>query len=192
MMIFTQQNTSQPETVRTWLMRIFPIILLTALFMVQLTYAGDATRVYITRDAQGNPVFTDQPSKGAEVRDIQPLATVPALPIPMNAKTPDTTEPQTSYRLLNILSPLEQENVPVGLADQLIIKLALEPSLAKGHILQIKDRGRVIRSGTSLQYPLGSLDRGQHSLSAEVVDEENSILVSSPVRTIYIQRPRSH
>lgn len=171
---------------------VFPFAALLGSFVILLTssYAwSDGTRVYMTRDANGNPVFSDTPTAGAKTHDIRPVTTVPSVAIPDPIQAERSAPPaKLEYQRLTIISPADQSNIPAGLADQLSLSLQLTPELQKGHTIVVLDNGRELSRGAKLDFSLTNLVRGEHRLTAEVRTADGETLIRSLPRSIYIQR----
>lgn len=150
--------------------------------------AGD---VYMTRDAQGNVIFSDKPGKNAQVHKVKPLPTVPAYVSP---KIPDTAEeeeeqaPAFSYTSLSIVAPGDQHQLPTGFAGKLEISGVLSPGLQPGHQVQLLDNGTVIERGGQTHFNLQYLNRGEHKFQLVVKDEKEKVLIRSNNVTVYVQR----
>lgn len=169
---------------------VFITLICFLLFALTSVYAwSDGTRVYITRDANGNPVFSDTPTAGAETHDIRPVTTVPSVALPAPAPTKTSTQAANrEYQRLTIISPADQSNIPAGLADQLTLSLQLTPDLQKGHTIVVLDNGAELSRGAKLDFSLTHLVRGEHRLTAEVRAANGEVLIRSLPRSIYIQR----
>lgn len=153
---------------------------LTVLLFLVFTIVTAET-VYKTVDEDGNVIFSDQPSDGAEQIELQQLQTIknpntPRLP-PRNtsARAPD---PADYYQALSITSPADGEGYRNN-AGNLSVSLSLQPALKSGHKVVIKLDGVEIASGTALSATVENVDRGTHSLSATVVDAEGNNLIST-------------
>lgn len=158
---------------------IMKLSLTVLLFMVFSIAVAET--VYKTVDEDGNVIFSDQPSDGAEQIELQELQTIknpntPRLP-PRNtaAQAPDPAE---YYQAISIISPAEGEGYRNN-AGNLNVRLSLQPALKPGHKFVIKLDGEEIASGTALSATVENVDRGTHSLSAAVVDTGGNSLIST-------------
>ena len=152
-----------------------PIVLLAIVF-IQDAQAG--TEVYITRDKNGNPVFSDQPSESAEKIKVQEIMTVPAENIP--SKTREATrKPTVAYKSLSITRPLNDSAVREN-SGKVSISVAAEPGLQKGHKIIISLDGSEISRGSSNSVSLDNVDRGTHSVSAAIISPEGTPLITAP------------
>jgi len=148
--------------------------------------------IYTWTDADGNTVFSDQPSEGAKKLELPPPQTYKPDIKPMVA-TPapeKKTEPEFSYRLLDITQPLHDQALWAN-NGQVDIVLAIEPALAlaQGHRISIRLDGKVvIKNVESTRIRLSAVDRGSHTLIATIQNHEGKVLKSSKPVTFHIHR----
>lgn len=142
------------------------------------------SEVYRSVDKDGNVTYSDQPDIDSEKMDFQELTTYESIPIKEikkdHDKQPDQKEDQTpsaSYSGLRILSPANNDtirdntgNVPVQLqvTPKLRIKL--------GHRFVLSIDGKKVASTTVPRYKLINIDRGSHTLTAQIMNRKNKAL----------------
>ena len=173
------------------------LVLVTA---VSLTWApGAHTAIYKTTDADGNVVFTDVPPKDdAESLELiqgnsyRPETPAPASVVPVGAE--DTAEdaedmPAASYDKITITSPANDEAVRENTGN-IAVNVSLNPALdtSSGHRVQVLVDGQVAGEAASATVSLQNIDRGTHSLIAQVIDANNSVLASSDAVVVHLQR----
>lgn len=156
------------------------------LAVVVLTMLGAAhaeERIYRSQDADGKPSFSDRPAAGAKPVELPPVNTVPAQAAPSQAPNPAHV-PVTDYRVaLNAPSTVANGLVPTP------VGIEVEPALQPGHRWQLVLDGEVVAEGEGNSHSLGSLSRGAHELSVQVVDHRGSVLGGDgPVR-LFVLRP---
>lgn len=163
---------------------------LLAISLLSICCDSLATEVYITRDAQGNAVFSDQPQPGAETHKLKALPTVPAFKPPVG-KTPDVTASESNavhYTSLGILTPTDQYQLAPGLGGEIQLSGILTPELGEGHTIELLDNGKVVDTGKQTLFTLRHLDRGEHTLQLRVVDQQQKAVITSNKVTVYVQR----
>lgn len=149
--------------------------------------------VFVSRDAQGNPVFSDRPStSGATPLKLPPTNSMtPPPPAPARAAaTPVTPGPvdTVNYRHLEILSPAAESTLR-GTAGDLQVRLASEPDLAEGHFYRLTlDGNPAGQPQRTVDFMLDNLDRGSHRLQASIVDETGRELARSTPINIHVHR----
>lgn len=161
-----------------------------ALLAFALPFAG-AEEIYVTRDAEGNPVFTDRPgttpSERVDLRapNVYEAQSIPE-PEPRPARRGRDTEEGIRYTV-RITQPGHKEGVraPDG---QVAVTVEVEPGLRRGHRLELLLNGSpVASSGSGGSFTIETFDRGENDLSARVVDGERT-LAESDTTTFYLLR----
>ncbi len=158
----------------------FSTILLVPVFA--LSSWAEST-VFVTRDANGNPVFSDQAGENAEEIKIQAPQTFDAPPAPRFElpEVEEEVETGPAYQSLEITSPAH-ESAFRNNAGNVTVQVSLNPALQSNHSLEILVDGRVMKRQKSLAPAvLENLDRGTHVYSAQIIeDESGEVLQSSP------------
>ena len=106
--------------------------------------ASAETRVYVTRDADGNPIFSDRQSTGAEAHVVKELPSMPAFrrdAPATDAPAPEkSAEQTTAYTSLSIVTPSNGTQLERGFNGELEVSGVLTPALSKGDRVVLKDR----------------------------------------------------
>jgi hypothetical protein len=160
------------------------VLLIVSLFFLPSTFAET---VYKYVDENGNTVFTDEPRKGAEVLDVQPIPTIPAIPVPERTSKP---VPQNAFRYNKILivSPEDQHNY-INEVEPIVVQVALSPALRSDDRVQLMLNGAPKGSpSSSPQFTLDSLERGEYNVSVKILDKDGNALGSSPAIQFFIKR----
>ncbi len=146
-----------------------------------------AETVYKYVDENGNTVFTDEPRKGAETLDVQPVPTVPAIPVPPPTK-PAAKKEGFKYGKVVIVQPENQKNF-INQVEPILVQVALSPSLRSGDQLQLVLNGAPKGSPVSgTQISVDSLDRGTYQASVKVLDKDGKEVGSSTSVEFYVKR----
>lgn len=148
-----------------------------------------ATEVYVSRDANGNMVFSDKPSANSQVHTVPELPSVPAL-APSTSLTPPAkvSEPSFSYTSLSILSPVTGFNLPMGYTGNLEVSGVLVPGLRESDTIYLMDGPHILQQGRQTSFNLSNLDRGEHQLQLLVRDKQGKTLIRSNTVTVHVQR----
>lgn len=147
------------------------------------------TKVYITRDENGNPVFSDRKSAESEDMVVRQLPTVPAMKLPDSRSAESNSEEQTGYQRMGIVSPASGSTLNPGDAGDTKIAGILIPGLQPGHVIVLTDNGNEVARGEKPSFELTNLDRGEHIFVLQVRDKQDKIRISSAPVTLYVQRP---
>ncbi|MBD8482256.1 DUF4124 domain-containing protein [Pseudomonas coleopterorum] len=163
-----------------------------ALLWLVLIAASAQAAVYTYVDANGNRVFTDQPGKGAE---RVPMPTRSGTSAPATATPPRTGKvavPSKStvmrYQMLRILGPLPDTAVREE-DGSLIVTLTSEPALQPNHRYRLLLDGEIAQApGRSPVFALSNVDRGTHTLAAEIIDQDDHVIERTPAQPVHLQR----
>ena len=164
-------------------MRIFWLIL--CLFALPVH-----AEVFTYVDAQGNRVYTDQPrgnAKRVPIATSNRMSANPTAAAPLRATQKSPEPPLFHYDMLRILIP-EPDATIRSSAGEVIVSVTSQPALQPGHRYRLLLDGQAQGSSTSPQFRLHNLDRGSHSLAAEIVDADGRVLARSPSQSVHLQR----
>jgi len=161
------------------------LLLVLNLLFTPFVYAETA---YKTFDAEGNIIFSDVPSVGAETIELQEAQMIDT-PEAIRTYRPTTKlEPQKKeYSKLVILSP---ENDVTIRNNQGNISIAVEvkPLLFGGDSLVLFMDGKETSSGTSLQFSLSNVDRGTHTIAVAVKNEKGKFIKRSEKLVLHLRK----
>ncbi len=165
------------------------------LVMFLLLLAGPAqAEVYKSTSADGEVIFSDQPSPGAVPIQLPELPTYKAPPVPARARTSgaarqDQPAPRV-YQSMEFSIPKDDATVRNNLGA-LTARVSLQPPLKTrlGHRVQyyLDDaaHGEPV-TGTSMSFT--GLDRGSHLLSASVVNARGDTVISTDTVVFHMHR----
>ncbi|WP_101758889.1 DUF4124 domain-containing protein [Oceanicoccus sp. KOV_DT_Chl] len=141
--------------------------------------------VYKHVDENGKVTYTDTPSTDAEAVELTEPNSLKPVAIPVRtAPLPDPAIP--TYRL-RISSPSPGSSVS-GL-NSFEVKGTVEPSLKPNHQIQLLIDSENHSSSRSTSFSVSGLSRGEHTLQLTIIDENDTLLNSSPIVTIIATRP---
>lgn len=149
-------------------------------------------QVYTYKDADGNTVFTDQPRPGARRVELAPTNRVssPAAPSHRSARSSTTAVPAivTHYDMLRILTPLPDAGVQQD-DGALIVTVSSDPALVEGNYYRLlMDETPVGDPGRGPVFSIQNVDRGEHKLAAEIIDDRGHVLERTPNQSFFMQR----
>ncbi|WP_066015929.1 DUF4124 domain-containing protein [Endozoicomonas atrinae] len=145
--------------------------------------------IYKTVDQDGNVVFTDsrpadQPSEEVKLRPFTPMSPTPRSK-PESSK-PAQKESKELYSNLEIIEPAN--DATVRNQGNFTVKIATEPRILAGHKVRLLLDGEVVgESKRNLTFELKNVDRGTHSLTVEIIDNQAKVIQSSS-NTIHVHR----
>ena len=174
-----------------------PLILATLLLSANSFVSAD---LYKSVDENGNIVYSDTPTPGAEQLTPPPISTVPARKPPPK---PETTEadkagdteqaekkPPTRYSKFSIVTPKNDDTIWDN-TGSVPVTLKLDPALdiENGHTVWIYVDGfAVVKRSQSLTQPLSGIDRGTHKIRAEIRDTQRKTLKRTKTVTVHLKR----
>ena len=149
-------------------------------------------RVYKRVNPDGSVEYSDQPIEGAEVMKV-PKGSTFTMPegIPSRAASTDTKPEETKvvYDSLEITRPVNDEAIRSN--EGKITALArVTPELASNHRFRWNMDGVAVKDVNSPELRLNNLDRGTHTLQAEIIDADGKIVISSETITFHMMRHR--
>lgn len=159
------------------------------LLSILTTSPAIAADVYMSRDANGNVVFSDQPSANAERHPVKELPSIPAfVPPPQTQQPARVSEPAFNYTSLSIITPQDGHTLAPGYAGNMEISGILSPGLRESDTLILMDNGAIVREGRQTAFQLTNLSRGEHQLQMIVKDKDGITLISSNLVKLNVQR----
>ena len=147
-------------------------------------------KVFQHVDEQGNVTFSDQPSQGAEVIKVDPVQTFSA----PTSNTPEELAPEKkiataeSYTSIKMLKPQPDETLWNN-PGNMTVDIELIPPLRAGDKIIVKLDGNPIQESTkNTTFQLTNIERGEHTVSAEVLDANGNSLLSTPATTFFLHQ----
>ena len=146
--------------------------------------------VYQWTDTDGNQHFSDQRQHGAQKFDVQEPQSYQPPADEVNSRTSKTpySHIQSHELSIEVIQPMQDETIRN--ANGLVaVSLDMKPSLPAGHRIQvILDDEKYEQPRASTNFTLQNVDRGTHTLSFQVVDNNGSVVQESEPVTIYLHR----
>ena len=149
-------------------------------------------RVYKRVNPDGSVEYSDQPIEGAEVMQV-PKGSTFTMPegIPSRAASTDTKPEETKvvYDSLEITRPVNDEAIRSN-EGKLTALARVTPELASNHRFRWNMDGEIVQDVNSPELRLNNIDRGSHTLQAEIIDADGKIVISSETITFHMMRHR--
>mgnify|MGYP001815087662 CR=1 FL=1 len=166
------------------------LLLLLSLTLCFGVWAQD--RVYKRVNPDGSVEYSDQPIEGAEVMKV-PKGSTFTMPegSPRKAASTDTKpeEPKVVYDSLEITRPVNDEAIRSN--EGKITALArVVPALDANHRFRWNMDGSAVKDVNSPELRLNNLDRGTHTLQAQIVDADGKVVISSDTISFHMMRHR--
>lgn len=173
-------------------------ILILIAFSLAIMSGPLAAQVYKTVDKDGNVTYTDQPpADGSKPIKLAPISVIEA---PTYEKAPESARKGAEgeeiplrdlrrlYRDFAIISPQSEESVwhPDG---PIAVAWSAGNPLQKGMQVTVYLNGNKQATTTEQIIPVDGLDRGEHTVTAELKDAKNRRIATAEPVTFFIQRP---
>lgn len=161
-----------------------------------------ATTVYRSVDANGNVVFTDRPPRAGEATETVEIRAPNSISRPEESAPPaagteawewdmqageDADQTPFSYVALAIVAPANDEGIRQNDGNVTVIA-SVEPGLREGDQIQVLLDGQYIAAAAGTSITLTEVERGTHTLEAQVVDESGAVLLTSQPVTFHLLR----
>ena len=148
-------------------------------------------QIYKSINADGEVVYSETPTKGAETVKMPALPTYTPPPVPASSYTPvQTPEKKDYYKTFAFVSPVNEETVRNNLGI-LNINAKLTPALQTrlGHRVQFYLNGEPYgKPAGKTSVTINNLDRGEYTLSAAVVAADGTALITTDAIVVYMKR----
>ncbi|MES0328574.1 MAG: DUF4124 domain-containing protein [Gammaproteobacteria bacterium] len=148
--------------------------------------------IYRGVDEEGNVFYSDKDQANAE---LIPTPTPNAITMPkLEANKPAAEDAEKNpYKSFGIVSPANNATIRDNIGN-ISITLSLLPALdtKNSHRITIYLDGQIVISATTeLTIQLANISRGNHTLSAKVIDGKGKQLIRSNAVTIHMKRSSS-
>ena len=177
------------------------VIILTACVIASAAFTSHViAEVYKTVDADGNVVYTDTPpspdAEPLEMRELSVIETVKITPRASQAYESDANAEgevtdlgalRRGYRDFRLVSPT-QEQTFWGTGNVATVAWDTRFQLEDGMAVTIFIDGEARPPTTASVISVGQLDRGQHTVSAELTDSRNRRIARADPVTFHIKQ----
>lgn len=170
------------------------IISFLILFSISVCHAD----IYMQKDSNGNTTYSDTPFNNATRVDLSNQHSASFQSSPQILPAAKSSEPNKTpalssdiktneYTEFMISSPKDQDSIQNQAV--LPVNIILKPELKSGDTIQLLLDGKLTGNpSTSTNLQLGQLDRGQHELSAIIVNSNQQVVKKSNSVTFFFHR----
>jgi len=157
------------------------VIALVSVFVSSVSYAEEGN-VYKQVDPEGNVTYTDKPPSADAKAMKVPKGTEYTPPkIPTFTPTPDKPKPTVfRYDFFKITAPANDESIWDNTGN-ITASVEFEPFLQTGHQIQFVLDGTQLAIGAATSTVMPNVDRGTHTLTAQIVDATGNALETATV-----------
>ena len=155
--------------------------------------AAFATTIYKWVDENGVVHYSDQPHENAQKLQVSGAQTfsssAASVPAPNLGSADDSSAQANPYHGCVIASPQNQQSMPN--AQSVFIRVQTDPQPRPGDRVFITMDGQGLNNSeaTGLSFNVTPIDRGAHSVQAQVRGPGDQVLCQTPTITFYVQQP---
>jgi hypothetical protein len=166
---------------------------LIALLLGLLPCALPAAEIYKQVLPNGTTSYSSEPGPGAEKIEPPPSQVIPPLqPLPMSDPDQDqrASAPAAAYSQLSVVDPTDDQVIWSN-EREVGVSVAIEPALkiAQGHrLVLLLDGTPATQPSGQTRFSLNNIDRGSHTLVAEVHDALDRVLLQSSPVTFHLKQ----
>jgi len=160
--------------------------MLLAIFTFNAAEAA-SSRIYVWKNEKGQLVYSDSPQPGAEEVDVKSSNTVSSPSIDTSILDLKPKKIVESYTV-TIISPTDQKTVRDN-TGSVYVAGKVEPIFKKGLKLQlILDGSSHGEAQDHSRFALRNIDRGEHQIKLNLLNEKGKVIASSDDITFYMHR----
>lgn len=162
--------------------------LISITFMIASCTLYAEQTIYQWQSKSGEIHFSDRPHEGAKKLIINDINTYKE-PIEKSTSLLPLPPLKNIYTQCEIISPINNSTIRNS-TGTLQALLEITPELRNKHLIQYLLDGIKLQSPTiKKSLELFNVNRGEHTLSAQIVDEFNRLIMSTPSITFFMHRP---
>ncbi len=166
----------------------FALFCVTMCFTTAFCTSVFAQQVYVSVDKNGVPLYSDQPVAGSKKLELkvslqsqQPQQATQIDPLA------SLTEQAPPYQL-TILNPAMEATV-ISNQGEVVVQTDVSPMLADHHKLRlVLDNNQQSPVQQSSNFRLLGVERGEHQLQLQALDQNGKLIAESPVTTFYLRK----
>lgn len=165
--------------------------LILSLILALLALPAAAQNIYKSVDEDGNVIYTDEPpSPDAKPMDLPPITVADPYEVPPVIELPEGERegvPDVLYPDLGFISPVSEEHF-WGTGGTFTAQLGSAQSLAGDHQVKFFLDGQEAGTSSSYFMQFADVDRGEHSVRAEIIDAKGQVLARAGPVTFYMRQ----
>jgi Domain of unknown function (DUF4124) len=163
---------------------------LAALMALLVGVAAASTTVYKWIDEDGVVHYSDQPHPNAQKLQVEGVQTYKPTDVGSQGGIPPAAVPpaDTGYKGCSINQPTQDQTLEN--TDKVLVAVSTDPGTRPGDQIFVTLDGAPVNNGaaTGNSFALSSVDRGQHTLAAQVRDNTGQVLCQTPSVTFNVHQ----
>jgi hypothetical protein len=153
-----------------------------------------STIIYKWTDEYGVIHYSDQPHENAEKITVQGVQTYSATAAAVRSgpsESPSRSQPSggaNPYKACAIVQPVDQQNLPN--AESVQVRVVSEPTPRAEDRVMISMDGKGLNGGqpTGSSYNVKPIDRGEHTVDAQILGAGGEVLCRAQAVTFFVQQ----
>lgn len=164
------------------------LTILILIVLLSLPVQAYQAKVYVWRDENGVLVFSDSPRPGAEEVKVEEKNDVlPSVDTSILDITPQVIEDK--YEV--VVTQPEQNATIRDNSGSVFVSGGIKPIFKRGFKVRLILDGKVYeKPQTHSMFALRNIDRGEHQIKLELLNEKGKVIASSEAVTFYMHRAR--
>ena len=172
------------------LTRRFISVFLTVTLSLSLSALAQANnnKIYVYQDENGNPVFTDKARPNAKPIDVKTnTMTMPATDTSILQNGVDEAPKPVNYTI-TITQPRHQQTIRNN-EGKVEVTANVTPRLQQNNKFRLKLDGKIRQKPhATADFVLKDVDRGEHTIVIELINEQQKVIATSQKHTFYLFR----
>ena len=162
------------------------LIIFTFIVLLSIPVTAGQAKVYVWRDENGVLVFSDSPRPGAEeVKVTNENSVLPSVDTSVLDIKPQVIEDK--YEVV-ITQPEENATIRDN-SGSVYVAGGIRPIFKRGFRVQLYLDGQTHNDPqTHSMFALRNIDRGEHQIKMELIDDKGKVIASSKAITFYMHR----
>lgn len=163
-------------------------VLIALVISLTIPVLATSTKIYVWRNEKGVLVFSDSPRAGAEEVKLKPeSATIPAMNVETSLLDIKPKELRKDYEVV-ITQPKNNTTIRDN-TGSIFISGGIKPIFQRGFRIQLFVDGKAHKKPqTHTMFSLKNIDRGEHQIKMDLIDQEGKVIASSKLTTFYMHR----
>ena len=147
-----------------------------------------STKIYVWRNEKGVLVFSDSPKPGAEEVKLKPEnASIPSMKMETSLLDIKPKVIKNDYEVV-ITHPQDNATIRDN-TGSVYISGGIKPVFKQGFTIQLYVDGKAHKKPqTRSMFSLRDMDRGEHQIKMNLLDNKGKVIASSKIVTFYMHR----
>jgi hypothetical protein len=164
--------------------KLLNILLLS--FSLSISLQASTAKVYVSHNEQGVAVFSDTAGSNTEQVELKKSTIVSSF-IDTSILHPPATAIDEIYQV-DIIQPLNNATIRDN-TGSVSVSASIKPAFKRGLSMQLYlDNTPYRKPQTQAVFALKNLDRGEHQVKMNLIDDKGKVIASSSVITFYMHR----